>query len=157
MAETPPPPSPGPPAVVRGLPSLWHDRRKRGGVLLAIFLLILVSNRGGNGGGSAPAAQSPDPPDPQSHSVNWSEQLVQLTRNPDPSEAALESLLSRYDAVIRMLETRAASASTTEADTALADLRALRLQTYSALRRALLATSTGPPPRPTPDQPPDSR
>lgn len=157
MSDSAPPPSPAPPAVVRGLRALWQDGSARGGLLLAIFLLILVSNRGGNGGGSAPAAQSPGPPDPRSHSVNWSEQLVHLTRNPDPSEAALEGLLSRYDAVIRMLEARAAGAPTTEADTALADLRALRHETYSALRRALRATPAGPPPRPPPDQPPGSR
>jgi len=54
-----------------------------------------------------------------------------------PEGVAIDNLLSRYDALIRLLEGRAIGPRSTGLDTALAELRELRGRTYTAARRAL--------------------
>ena len=59
---------------------------------------------------------------------------------PTPEAVALDNLLARYDALIRLLETRSIGAEGPSADSALAELRALHGRTYAAARRAVTAT-----------------
>jgi hypothetical protein len=149
MAETSSPNCTMAPAEAHGAAALWQDKKKRYGILLAIFALILFSSGRQTAGGAPP--QAAPTPVHAGTSRNWSEQLVHLTRDAAPSEAALESLLSRYDAVIRLLEMRIAEAPSASADSVLSELRTLRLQTYSALRRALPPASQEPAARPPHD------
>jgi hypothetical protein len=58
-----------------------------------------------------------------------------------PETLAVDHLLARYDALIRLLETRSIDGSAAEADSALAELRALRGRTYAAARRAVIGSA----------------
>jgi hypothetical protein len=117
-------------------------------VLLVLFVLVLFSAgratpgspRGVPAAGGPTVPESPRMADPGGgHAAGT---LRAPLREPGPEAVAVDNLLARYDALIRLLEARSLEARAPRSDSALAELRALRGRTYTAARDAL----TGSPP-----------
>lgn len=125
---------------VRGaLQDFLQGGRGRSAVLLGMFALVLFGARGVPGGDAPSTARE----------GSGSTQVVQAPgaasvgtpRRPLPEAVALDDLLAHYDALIRLLEARSIGRSEVRADSALAQLRLLRAQTYEAARSAVESTS----------------
>ncbi|HEX6369866.1 MAG TPA: hypothetical protein VF006_13185 [Longimicrobium sp.] len=130
------------PGALRGV---LQGGRGRSAVLLGIFALVLFGARGAPDGEAPPAVReasastAPGVPAPRATPALGAAgpPLPEAT----PEAVALDNLLARYDALIRLLEGRSIGSPEAPADSALAELRALREQTYEAARRAVRSTS----------------
>lgn len=118
--------------------------RGRSPVLLAIFALVLFGSRGAPDAQAPPAAREAFASTAQIAPAPRTAPVIGTPRSPlpeaTPEAVALDNLLARYDALIRLLEARSIGRETSPADSALAELRALRGRTYAAARRAMVAT-----------------
>ena len=132
---------------VRGaLQAFLQNGRGRSPVLLAIFALVLFAAGRAEPGAAPPVVREPAGSGTTQRS---SEPRVLAAGTaagpplPEPTAEALavDNLLARYDALIRLLETRAIHGRAAAADSALAELRALRGRTYAAARRAVIASA----------------
>lgn len=129
------------------LHAFLQNGRGRSPVLLGIFLLVLFA-AGRAAPGAAPGAAPSVLLDPASSGTpRLAEPRVSPASTesspplpePTPEALAMDNLLARYDALIRLLEIRSIDGPAAAADPALAELRALRGRTYAAARRAVIA------------------
>lgn len=127
----------------RILQALIQSRAGRTPVLLGIFVLVVLT-----AGRAAPAA-APGPAAPGTvRAAEFRGFPVGTTSGsspaePSPEALAVDNLLARYDALIRLLEARSIDGRGAVPDSALADLRALRGRTYAAARHAVTSTRAG--------------
>ena len=130
------------------LHALLRNGRGRGALLLALFLLVLFA-----AGRTSPPGPRAAPPGatgaeqaPRPAEVPTLDAASGTTRaplpGPPPDAVAVDNLLARYDALIRLLEARALDGRSPRADSALAELRALRGRTYAAARQAVIAAGS---------------
>ena len=112
-------------------------------MLLVLFVLVLFSAgratpgppRAAPAPGERPVPETPRMADPGGgHAAGT---LRPPLREPTPEAVAVDNLLARYDALIRLLEARSLEARAPRGDSALAELRALRGRTYAAARTAV--------------------
>ncbi|HEU4457316.1 MAG TPA: hypothetical protein VFR81_29880 [Longimicrobium sp.] len=131
-----------PGALLRGF---LQGGRVRSAVLLGIFALVLFGARGAPDGEAPPAVREASASAAQVVPAPRTAPSVGTPRSPlpeaTPEAVALDNLLARYDALIRLLEARSIASPEARADSALAELRALRGRTYEAARRAVERTS----------------
>ncbi|HEU4457251.1 MAG TPA: hypothetical protein VFR81_29550 [Longimicrobium sp.] len=125
---------------VRGiLHGFLQGGRARGAVLLGLFTLVLFGARGAPDGQAPPAAREASAPTGQVVPAPRAAPAVGASRpplaQPTPEAVALDNLLARYDALIRLVEAQSIGSPAARADSALAELRALRGRTYEAARR----------------------
>lgn len=137
-------PEPPEPAAARRLRAVVHNlltaRRGRTTLGLGIFLLVLIAaSRGGADVRAVPLAPSPD-------TLARAGFLQVRVSRPDqapavpgdaPATVAIDNLLSRYDALLRLLEAQAVDSADVKLDSAIAELRALRQQSFHAARTAV--------------------
>ena len=133
--------------VHEALRAFLQGGRGRSAVLLGIFALVLFGARGAPDGEAPPAVGEASASTAQAVPAPGAAQAVGASRPPlpetTPAAVAVDNLLARYDALIRLLEARSIASPEARADSALAELRVLREQTYEAARRAVGST---PPP-----------
>ena len=119
----------------------------RSAVLLGIFALVLFGARGAPDREAPPAVREASASAAQAVPAPRAAQAVGAYRPPlpeaTPEAVAVDNLLARYDALIRLLESWSIGSPDAQADSSLAELRALRGQTYEAARRAVTASITG--------------
>lgn len=117
--------------------------RGRSAVLLVIFALVLFGTRGAPDGEAPPAVRQASASAARVVPAPRTAPSIGTPRLPlpeaTPEAVALDNLLARYDAVIRLLEARSIASPEARADSALAELRLLRAQTYEVARRALIS------------------
>jgi hypothetical protein len=118
--------------------------RGRSAVLLGIFALVLFGARSAPHGQAPPAAREASASSAHVVAASRITPAAGASRPPLPEAVALDNLLARYDALIRLLEARSIGSPEAPADSVLAELRALRGRTYEAARRTV--GSTSPPP-----------
>ena len=133
--------------VHEALRAFLQGGRGRSAMLLGIFALMLFGARGPPDGEAPPAVREASASTAQPVPAPRAAQAVGASRPPlpeaTPEAVAVDNLLARYDALIRLLEARSIASPDAQADASLAELRALREQTYEAARRAVGST---PPP-----------
>jgi len=139
-------PEPRPAGRVRGiLHGFLQDGHARGAVLLGLFALALFGARGAPDGQTPPAAREASASTGQVVPAPRTVPATGASRPPlpeaTPEAVALDNLLARYDALIRLVEAQSIGSPEARADSALAELRALRGRTYEAARRAVESTS----------------
>lgn len=110
-------------------------------MLLGLFALVLFGARGAPDGEGPPAVREPSASTARVASAPRSAPSVGTPRSPlpeaTPEAVALDILLARYDALIRLLEARSIASPEAPADSSLPELRTLREQTYETARRAV--------------------
>lgn len=152
--STPSTPSgPGPQAGdrVRGLlATLLRGGRGRSTVLLGLFVLVLFSagraTPGSPRGAPAPGERTV-PETPRIADAGGGDAAATLRPplpEPTPEAVAVDNLLARYDALIRLLEARSLESQAPRSDSALTELRTMRSMTYAAARRAMIASLSSP-------------
>ena len=139
-------PDPAEPHAAGRVPVTLHGflqgGRGRSAVLLGIFALVLFSARGAPDAEAPAVAREAPASTAQVGPAPRTTPSVGTPRSPlpepTPEAVALDNLLARYDALIRLLEARSIGSPEAPADSSLPELRALRGQTYEAARRAVI-------------------
>lgn len=128
--------------VLGALHAFPQGGRGRSAVLLGIFALVLFGARGAPEREAPPAVREAPASEAEPYPAPRAAGALGAARPPlpeaTPEAVALENLLARYDALIRLLEGRSIGSPDAPADSALAELRTLRGQTYEAARRAVI-------------------
>ncbi len=134
----------------RALHGLLRNSRGRSALLLGIFALVLFSagRRAPDAANQPPVARDPEALParrvPERGAPPAGGVLGSPFPEPTPEATAVDNLLARYDALIRLLEARSISGQGFPGDSALAELRALRAQTFTAARQAVAASEHPP-------------
>jgi hypothetical protein len=136
--------------VSRVFHALLRNGRGRGTTALGIFALVLFS-AGRRAPDAADAPAVPRGPDALAASRVLERSAPPAGGAPGshlpvatPEAVAVDNLLARYDALIRLLEARSIGGRGSPGDSALAELRSLRARTFAAVRSAVTATERPP-------------
>lgn len=107
--------------------------------LLLLFLFVVLVAMAGRSGTAGPATTHAEAHAPAGrvHPPITSDLALAQSGRQSPEALAVDNLLSRYDALIRLVETRALDHPGQPAPAELDDLRALRARLYEITRRAL--------------------
>ena len=115
-------------------------------LVLGLFaVLVVTAGRGGSRASSPESAAPVARPVRVENPTTGPEMPVASLSRESPEAVALDNLLSRYDVLIRLLESRTIEDPEAPAP-ALAELRTMRARLYEASRRAIQSTA----PRGTP-------
>lgn len=121
--------------------ALLHAVLQKGGrrqlLLLGLFAVLVVT---AGRDGSRASSLAPELATPRVEHAAARELPVASLPSQSPEAVALDNLLSRYDVLIRLLESRAI-ADPGDPAPALAELRTMRARLYEASRRAIQSTA----------------